>query len=206
MGQRIYYYLTGDGRTADMLATAAELGMSKYGWGGYPRIPQRWGHSDGHDGLGTALQAILIAWERTGEQRYRDALRAAVAADSPVRSLLRATSHWNIGMTTSFGAMQAVAEYARLSGDAAARRVLLEAAARVKTLKRRHWMWPGSFHFIVAEALRLTGDAAYRRLADKMVKTQMEKRLGFNSIVSVAEQIYALEHAGEEGRKTRSEP
>jgi hypothetical protein len=191
VGQKFYYYLTGNGRAGDMLDMAAEMGMIYNGWGGYERVPQRYGHSGDNDGQGTGLQAILIAWERTGDVKYRDALKSSLKDE-----LLRPKNEpWEMGMSDAFGMLQAIVDYALLTGDAEARQVCVENANKIKTLKR-NWMWPGSFIGIVAGGYRLTGDPQLLSLLKSMVKEQTAKGVDGNVGFYISLAISAIHDAG----------
>jgi len=191
VGQKFYYYLTGNGLAGDMLNMAAETGMIYNGWGGYEKVPQRYGHSGGNDGQGTGLQGILIAWERTGEPKYRDALKSALKDE-----LLRPKNEpWDIGMSDAFGMLQAIVDYTLLTGDTEARQICIENANKIKTVKR-NWMWPGAFIGIVAGGYRLTGDPKLLSLLKSMVDEQTKKGVDNNGGFYISSAISAIKDAG----------
>ena len=191
VGQKLYYYLTGNGRAGDMLETAADMGLTYNGWGGHEKVPQRYGHSGDSDGQGTGLQAILIAWERTGDPRYRDALKSSLKDE-----LLRPKSEpWEIGMADAFGMLQAIVDYTLLTGDAEARQICIENADKIKKIKR-NWMWPGYFIGIVAGGYRLTGDPQLLSLLKSMIKEQTQKDMDGNEGFYISLAISAIQDAG----------
>jgi rhamnogalacturonyl hydrolase YesR len=174
-----------------MLNMAAETGMIYNGWGGYEKVPQRYGHSGGNDGQGTGLQGILIAWERTGDAQYRDALKSSLKDE-----LLRPKNEpWDLGMSDAFGMLQAIVDYTLLTGDTEARQICIENANKIKTIKR-NWMWPGSFIGIVAGGYRLTGDPKLLSLLKSMVEEQTKKGVDNNCGFYISSAISAIKDAG----------
>ena len=201
MGHRIHYYLTGNGRCGDMLDIVAEMGMTKYGWGGYERVAQRFGHSGGADGLGTGLQGILVAWERTGDAKYGEAIKAAFSDKScGAYRYMHPKGSWNTGMTTAFGTFQALEEYADLTGNELAKQILIDNAKMVRDDTKMHtsWMWPGSFIPIVAAAYRFTGDESLGTLLKDMIGKQVGKGVGGgNAAPAIAYAIESLKIHGD---------
>jgi hypothetical protein len=174
-----------------MLETAADMGLIYNGWGGYEKVPQRYGHSGDNDGQGTGLQAILIAWERTGDPKYRDALKSSLKDE-----LLRPKSEpWDIGMADAFGMLQAIVDYTLLTGDAEARQICIDNADKIKKIKR-NWMWPGYFIGIVAGGYRLTGDSQLLSLLKSMIKEQTPKGMDGNEGFYISLAISAIRDAG----------
>ena len=182
LGQRIYYYLTGNGRTGDILDLIAEMGMVRCGWGGYEKVAQRLGNS-GSDGMAAAcLQGVLIKWERTGEAKYAEMLKSAIRPGSEVWPRLRRGKQWAAGYFIPFGGTQAIQEYYDLSKDEQARTIIL-AAGKQLIDARRSWSWPGPQQQLVAGALRLSGgDAGLKKLAEDMIQLQFKQGAGFNVI------------------------
>jgi hypothetical protein len=182
LGQRIHYYLTGNGRSGDILDLIAEMGMVRCGWDGRKMVPQRLGHS-GSDGMAAAcLQGILIKWERTGDAKYAAMLRAAIRPGSEVYPRLRRGQQWAAGYFIPFGGTQTIQDYYDLTNDAQAKMIIL-AAGKQLVGANRSWSWPGPQQQLVAGALRLSdGDEDLKKLAEAMIALQLQKGAGFNVI------------------------
>jgi len=182
VGQRIYYYLTGDGRALDVLDILAEAGMVKFGLGGREKIAQRLGHSGGPTGQSATTAAIYYAWERTGDKVYRDALKTLVKNGGSYGA--------------AWGGQQALVAYADLTGDEAAKQEIVKRAkAKVAYSKgrRKVWSWPQSSIAIVQAGYRLSGDAELGELLAKMIVGGSEMRgKGVNANYGI-EMPYAIE-------------
>ncbi len=194
VGQRLYFLLTGHAQTADILDISRELGLSKFGWAGRPAIPQRWGMSGGGDGLGSGLQGILSAWERSGDPVYGQVIKAALGQGGVDRDMLVPSGHWGIGMSSCFGLFPAMAEYASLSGDPNATALVAEVVARTRKLDHKNWQWPSDFLRIIAEAPG--ADPAVAELASGMVKDAVAKGLGFEAVIDMPYLMAAIKRAG----------
>jgi len=181
LGQRLYYYLTGNGRAADILDIVAEAGMTRGGWGGREKVAQRLGHS-GSDGMAAAcLQGVLIKWERTGDDQYRAMLAKAIRPGSDVYASLRSGGRWASGYFIPFGGLQAITEYHQLTKDPQAEKIIIASAEQLIGA-RRSWSWPAPHQQSVAAAYRLKGSAELGKLAHEMVDLQKTKGVGFNVI------------------------
>lgn len=194
-GHRILFFLTGDGRIGDYLDTLRDMAVTRFGIGGAPSFVQRTGHSSGVDGLGTCLQALLVAWERTGDARWRDAIHSLCAdPKGPGYALLHPRGSWDVGLSTAFGAMQAVAEFADLAGDAEARKIVVDAALAVREDPglRKSFMWPGAFLPIAGDGYRFTGDPKLREFLAGMIDDAIRKGVDGNTGPAVAYAIGAL--------------
>ena len=197
LGQRIYYYLTGNGRAADILDIVAEAGMVRCGWGGYRKVPQRLGNSGGGDGMAAAcLQGVLIKWERTGDPKYQAMLAQAVRPGSDVFAGLYSGGRWASGYFIPFGGTQAITEYCQLSKDPQARKIIV-ASAEQQITARRAWSWPGTHQQVVGAAYRLKGSPELRGLAEDMIELQKKKGMGFNIIDYMPFQFEAFNLRGE---------
>jgi len=192
LGQRIYYYLTGNGRTADILDIIAEAGMVRGGWDGHKVVLQRLGSSGGGDGMAAAcLQGVLIKWERTGEAKYQAMLAKAVRPGNDVYARMYSGGRWASGYFIPFGGCQAITEYYDLSNDPQARTIII-ASAEQQIDAQRAWSWPGTHHQLVAAAYRLKGSPELKKLAEDMVELQKTKGMGFNVIDYIPFQIEAF--------------
>jgi len=154
MGARIYYYLTGDERTADLLDLVLDASLKG-----------RMGHSGGgSDGFGTAAYSYLLAWERTRQPVYADKLKALCASD-----MMQPKDTWEAVISTSFGLYHAIADYCDLTGDPQAKQAILRICDIVITNLKEDWTYPDGYFKIVADGYRLTGDQRYRERLEKMV-------------------------------------
>jgi hypothetical protein len=166
--QRVYYYMTADGRTADCMEETLRATLERVTHGG----------SD----CGTYLYALLVAWERTGDPRYERTLGEAcrylakhfVETGKGVRT-------WHFDFSTgkptgpvdpdlpqsfflhAFGLLWALEEYADLTGDDAVKRGLVAVAdACYRTSKTDHtWSHDYCLFRAYATAYRYTGDPKY---------------------------------------------
>jgi len=159
MGARLYYYLTGDGRTGDLLGLVLDASLQN-----------RMGHSGGGaDGLGTAAYSYLVAWERTGDRQYADRLRELAA--SP---LMRPDNTWDAIMTTSFGLFHAVVELYDLTGDEAAGEAVRRIGDIAISNLKEDWTYPDGYFKIVTDGYRLTEDERYRERLQRMVEAFLQ--------------------------------
>jgi len=181
LGQRIYYYLTGNGRTADILDIIAEAGMVRGGWDGHEKVLQRLGNS-GSDGMAAAcLQGVLIKWERTGEAKYQAMLAEAIRPGSDIYARMHSGGRWASGYFIPFGGCQAITEYHELSKDPQAEKIII-ASGKQLIGARRAWSWPATHQQVVAAAYHLSGDPELKKLAEEMIELQKKKGMGFNVI------------------------
>ena len=196
LGQRLYYYLTGNGRTADILDIIAEAGMVRNGWGGYKKVAQRLGNS-GSDGMAAAcLQGVLIKWERTGDPKYQAMLASAIRPGCDVYRAMRRGGRWASGYFIPFGGLQAITEYYALTNDPQARQIIIESAEQLIGA-RRSWSWPGPHQQSVAAAYRIKGSPELKKLAEEMIALQKKGSVGFNVIDYMPFQFEAFRlHAG----------
>lgn len=184
--QRIYYYMTGDGRTADCMEETLRATLQRVKRGG----------SD----CGTHLYALLVAWERTGEERYRDLLRdlCRYLAEHLVQSGQGiGVYHFDFaqGKPTdavrpgpphsfflhAFGTLWAMEEYADLADDEQAKRGLVAVAdSCYRTSKTEHsWSHDYCLFRAYATAYRYTGDPKYLGYVRQVVEEgwPVQKRL-----------------------------
>lgn len=174
VGMKIYYYLTGSGRARDGLdevLSAATDYLDGKTW--------RLGHSGAEDGLGTAAQSLLCAWERTGNRKYQDYL-LRVLHNSPY---FKPASPWEASMTTAFGLFQAATEYQDLVPDPQIAASVEQMARLCQTPEvKKNFTYPGGYFAIFADACRITGKEAFaqecraaldRETADAMKSAQM---------------------------------
>jgi len=165
--QRIYYYMSGDGRTLDCMEETLQA-----------TLRTKRGASDG----GTHLYALLAAWERTGDDLYRDLLRdvsrylADHLADSG-QGIRTWSFDFARGKPTapvepgppnsfflhSFGLLWAMEEYADLTDDDRVKRGLVAVADSChRTSKTEHsWSHDYCLFRTYAAAYRYTRDPKY---------------------------------------------
>lgn len=163
---RMYYYLTGNGRAADMLDIQMDAGMTIWGLGGYEKVTQRGACTDG--GKGGALLAIMIAWERTGKEVYLNAFKEIIRLD------LEEPQEGSYNRSVVFGFFFAVDEFADLMGDEAAKSCVLRHAKKTKTA-RHDYLWPSIYMLPPAAAYRLTGEQQWKELAQSLFETQVQR-------------------------------
>ena len=147
-GQRVLYFLTGDGVIADGLELVADA-CFRYAEGARGRLC----NSGGSDGQGSAACALLWKYETTADPKYLDACRKVLDASG----LVPPKDAKALGYGPDFGLFNAAGEYADLSGDEAFRRRVVEVARMGLAAKE-----PGPFLYPIAMAARWTGDKALR--------------------------------------------
>jgi len=108
-GARILYLLTGDGVIKDGLDLVVEASL-EYAQG----KTYRFGASAGSDGEGAGANALLWAYETTGEKRYLDAVKTILDKSG----LIPPKPGRGLGYGPSFGLFNAAGEYADLTGEA----------------------------------------------------------------------------------------
>jgi len=175
--QRIYYYMTGDGRTADCMAETLRATLER----------TKGGASDG----GTHLYALLVAWERTGEERYRVLLRdlCRYLADH-MSTTGQGVRLWHFdfarGEVTgpvepgpphsfflhAFGLLWAMEEYADLTDDEAVKRGLIALAESCHRTSQTEHTWSHDYCLFrtYAAAYRYSGDTRYLRYLREVVE------------------------------------
>ena len=141
MGARIHYFLTGSGRSKDIVDEVLALAE---------RIPQ----GAANDGHGVSALSFLCAWERTGQLIYRD--KALQALESFGLENIR--GGWMAMISAAFGVFDAMVEYTDLSGD---ERFIPTIASFAEMCMgpdiETNWTYPGGYFRIYAEALRFSG-------------------------------------------------
>jgi hypothetical protein len=166
--QRIYYYMTADGRTADCMEETLSATLERVKLGG----------SD----CGTYLYALLVAWERTGDPRYGHILGEACRyLAKHLAETGKGVRTWHFDFSTgkptgpvdpdqphsfflhAFGLLWAMEEYADLTGDDAVKRGLVAVAdACYRTSKTEHtWSHDYCLFRTYATAYRYTRDPKY---------------------------------------------
>ena len=148
VGARIHYFLTGSGRSKDILDDILTLAE---------RIPG----GAANDGHGTSAISFLCAWERTGEVAYRDkALQCLEDYD-----IDRIRGGWLAMISAAFGVFDAMVEYTDLTGDDRFISNILDFAAMCMGPEiEDNWTYPGGYFRIYAEALRygtMAGDNSF---------------------------------------------
>ncbi|MBM3264030.1 MAG: hypothetical protein FJY97_11480 [candidate division Zixibacteria bacterium] len=143
MGARIHYFLTGSGRSKDILDEVLALAE---------RLPQ----GAANDGHGTSAISFLCAWERTGNKAYCEkALRVLESY-----GLEKIRGGWMAMLTAAFGVFDAMVEYTDLSED---RRFVPLIVAFAEMCMgpdiEENWTYPGGYFRIYAEALRFCEEA-----------------------------------------------
>lgn len=154
-GAKIFYYLTGEGHARDILEELTELAL---------RFPNG-GEGDGP--LGPNALLFLYKWETTGQDEWRQRLKAELEASELLRT---ADTGWLCMMSAAFGIKNALEEYTELSGDASMAGLASDFADRCmpETMKR-HWTWGGYFR-VYSAAYNATGDEKYRRAIEEMLE------------------------------------
>jgi len=148
VGAKIYYYLTGSGWAEDVLDETLALAVR----GGASEL------------AGPAMQSYICAWERTGDEKYKEMLLERIDRSGITR---RATG-WTTMMAGAFGMYDAIIEYTQLARDDRFKGLVTEFAAKCldeEVLKS--WTWPGGYFRIYGEALRLNGDENLRNVLEK---------------------------------------
>lgn len=202
MGHRIYYFLTGNGRTADMLDIIAEAGLVRYGLCGRKRIVQRMGHSGGNTGFGPAMHAILVAWERTGDKQYLNAIKTMLEMDE-FKPPKRKGQIRGMAFGDSFGLVQSIGEYADISGDQKAKDIVKMIGDAIKEKQatnsrfKRHYLYPAGYIPVITYAARQSKDSGLVALLKEMVDTLENKGIGSNDSAYMAFAIESLNVVGE---------
>jgi len=147
-GARILYFLTGDGVIKDgldLVVDAAEQYLTNQ--------PGRFGCSGGPDGQGAGANALLFAFESTGDRKYLDLVRTMLDRSG----LFPPGKGKRPGYGPAFGLFNAAVEYADLTGDEAFRKRVVETARRGSSAKKnRH-----RFLTLFAAAHRYTGEQIF---------------------------------------------
>lgn len=148
-GARLLYLLTGDGVIKDGLDLVVEAATRYLG-----DQPYRLGASGGSDGQGAGANALLFAFESSGESRYLDLVRRMLDKSG----LIPPVAGKRIGYGPAFGLFHAAVEYADLTADEAFRkRVVATARLGLGDQKRRPLYLP-----LLAAAYRYSGEAVFR--------------------------------------------
>jgi hypothetical protein len=142
VGAKIHYYITGSGRSLDILDEVLDLSE---------RIPQ----GAAHDGHGAGALSFLCAWERTGEPIYREKT-LAILQDYDLEKI---RGGWMAMISAAFGVFDAVVEYTDLSQDDRFLPMIENFATMCMGSDiEGNWTYPGGYFRIYAEALRLAGN------------------------------------------------
>ena len=172
-GQRILYFLTGDGVIADglELVASAALASSK-------GQESRQGNS-GDDGLGPAATAMLWKYETTGDKSYLTACRTLLDR----AEVFPPKNFESMGYAPSFGIFTAAQEYAEISGDAEFQKRCADTAQaamkridEIKAKKKTDGDAKGAENFFIPELLRPIA-TGYVYSKDEALKTLVETRL-----------------------------
>ena len=163
VGAKIHYFLTGEGHSRDILDEITQLAL---------RFPNG-GEGDGP--LGPNAQIFLYQWEATGDDVWRQRLKAELDRSDLLR---KADSGWLCMMSAAFGILNALEEYIDLSGDDSMKALAGSFADRCMPAKmKRHWTWGGYFR-VYALAAHATGDAKYRQAIGEMLDVLKSKARG----------------------------
>jgi hypothetical protein len=139
-GARIHYFLTGSGRSGDILDEVLALAE---------RLPE----GAARDGHGAGALSFLCAWERTGQAAYRDKTLQILQS----YGLEKIQGGWMAMISAAFGVFDAMVEYTDLSGDGRFIPVILEFAGMCMGPEiEQNWTYPGGYFRIYAEALRFS--------------------------------------------------
>lgn len=166
VGAKIHYYVTGSGRSLDILDEV--LALSE-------RIPE----GAARDGHGAGALSFLGAWERTGDVAWRDKTLNILNT----YGLEEIRGGWLAMISAAFGVFDAMVEYTDLSGDDRFRPLIENFAAMCMGPDiEENWTYPGGYFRIYAEALRMTGsgeliDGIGR--ARKRLNEQMQEAASF---------------------------
>ncbi|MCK4298338.1 MAG: hypothetical protein KAX80_02330, partial [Planctomycetes bacterium] len=142
-GQRILYFLTGDGVIKDGLEMVAEAAY-EYAQG----RTGRFGASGGSDGQGSGSLALLWAYEATGDKKYLNAAGSILDKSD----LIPPKGGRRLGYGPSFGLFDAAGEYADLTGDPDWKRRVVEVGLLGTQQKN-----VGTYLYSLAIASRLGG-------------------------------------------------
>lgn len=190
-GFRLAFYLSGDGRMADALDLAGDMTMAYLSGD-----RQRFGHSaNGADGLGTGLMSAFIAYERTGDPKYREAFDKLYEQTdfSPEKP-------WQAFLLTQFSAYAAVAAMYNHTGDPRYIHPTGALAARFAGAElEKHWTYPspGAIR-VFADAMELPGGKQFanplgRALDAYLEEKQQPRGRTVNMALSLPYALYSLE-------------
>lgn len=153
VGAKIYYFLTGEGRVRDILEEITELAV---------RRPNG-GMGDGP--LGPNAQIFLYQWEATGQDKWREKVKAEILNSG----LKDAKGGWKVMMNAAFGIYNALEEYMDLTGDDSLKHIARRFADEAMPEKmKRHWTRLG-YYRVYAAAYNATGDEKYRKAIEEML-------------------------------------
>lgn len=145
MGARIHYFLTGSGRSQDILDDV--LGLSC-------RIPE----GAARDGHGTSALSHLCAWERSGDPVHREKALASLDA----YGLEDIRGGWLAMISAAFGVFDAMVEYTDLTEDHRFIPTIMKFATMCMAPEiEDNWTYPGGYFRIYAEGLRYSGELAH---------------------------------------------
>jgi len=146
VGAKIYYYLTGEGHVRDTLQELTELAL---------RNPNG-GAGDGP--LGPNAQIFLYQWEHTGDEIWRQRLKAELDGNKGLKTV---ASGWGVMMDAAFGIYNALEEYMELTGDRSMKDLASDFADRAMPAKMKKDWTKFGYYRVYAAAYNLTRDPKY---------------------------------------------
>jgi len=147
VGAKIYYFLTGEGHAKDILEEMTQLAITN----------PHGGEGDGP--LGINAQCFLYQWEATGDDKWRQMLKAELDNS---RGLRTATSGWLVMMNAAFGIYNALEEYMDLTGDYSYAQLAADYADRaMPKVMRDSWTWPDGYFRVYACGYNYSGNKKY---------------------------------------------
>lgn len=159
VGAKIFYYLTGEGHVKDILEEITQLSL---------RRPDG-GMGDGP--LGPNAQIFLYQWEATGEDIWRERLKAEIENSG----LKEAKGGWLVMMNAAFGIYNALEEYMDLTGDQTFRGLATRFADEALPEKmKQDWTRLG-YYRVYACAYNLTRAPQYRQAIEEMLPLYLEE-------------------------------